>query len=83
MGNTHYETLDDRMMSKEQGIPRLGIGSNCVIKNSIVDMDACIGDNVQLINKENVNESNQADYSIREGIILIPKNGVIQHNTVI
>ena len=83
MGNTHYETLDERMRCKQQGRPHLGIGSNCVIKNSIVDMDVFIGDNVQLINKENVTEASQSEYSIREGIIIIPKGGIIQHNTVI
>jgi glucose-1-phosphate adenylyltransferase len=83
MGNTHYETIHEREKNQQAGIPNLGIGTNCVIKNSIIDLDVSIGNNVQLINKENVTETFQDNYAIRDGIIIIPKNSSIPHDTII
>ncbi len=83
MGNSRYETIEERQMNKQKGHPNLGIGANCVIKNSIVDMDVAIGDNVQLINKELVTETFKENYAIRDGIIIIPKGNLIPTNTVI
>jgi len=83
MGNTRYETIEERRRNAESSRPNLGIGKHCVIKNSIVDMDVYIGDNVQLINKENINETFQENYSIRDGIIIIPKGAAIPSNSVI
>jgi glucose-1-phosphate adenylyltransferase len=81
MGNTHYETVEKRQQNKTT--PNLGIGRNCVIKNSIIDMDVQIGDNVQLINRENVIEKFDKNYVIRDGIIIVPKGALIESNTVI
>ena len=81
MGNTHYETVKERQ--KNTNRPNLGIGKNCVIKNSIIDMDVRIGNNVQLINRENVTEKFEKNYAIRDGIIIVPKGAVIESNTVI
>ena len=81
MGNTHYETVKERQ--EYNNIPNLGIGKNCVIKNSIIDMDVRIGNNVQLINRENVTEKFEKNYAIRDGIIIVPKGAIIESNTVI
>jgi glucose-1-phosphate adenylyltransferase len=81
MGNTHYETVNER--NKNSNRPNLGIGRNCVIKNSIIDMNVRIGDNVQLINRENITEKFEKNYVLRDGIIIVPKGAVIESNTVI
>jgi glucose-1-phosphate adenylyltransferase len=81
MGNTHYETVQERHENKNK--PNLGIGRNCIIKNCIIDMDVRIGDNVQLINRENVAEKFENNYAIRDGVIIVPKGAVIESNTVI
>jgi glucose-1-phosphate adenylyltransferase len=83
MGNTRYETIDERRANKNKGVPNMGIGSNCVIRNCIIDMDSFIGNNVQLINKEQVAETFQDNYAIRDGVIIIPKGARIPDNTVI
>jgi glucose-1-phosphate adenylyltransferase len=83
MGNTRYNTIEERRINKENGMPNLGIGTNCVIKNAIIDLDVSIGDSVQLINREQVTETFQDKYAIRDGIIIIPKGFTIDHNTVI
>jgi glucose-1-phosphate adenylyltransferase len=83
MGNSRYESIEERRINGEKGIPNLGIGPNCVIKNSIVDLDVSIGGNAHLINSGQVTETFQDNYAIRDGIIIIPKGSIIPHNTII
>jgi glucose-1-phosphate adenylyltransferase len=83
MGNTRYETIEERRSNQEHGKPNLGIGQNAVIRNAIIDMNARIGANVQLINREGITETFQDDYAIRDGIIIIPKGFIIPHDMVI
>jgi glucose-1-phosphate adenylyltransferase len=83
MGNTRYETVENKRNNRGLGNPNLGIGKNCVIKRAIIDLDVSIADNVQLINKENVTEAFRDAYAIRDGIIIIPKGAVLPEYTVI
>jgi len=75
--------LESTIENASIDIPSLGIGRNAVIKNSIIDLDVAIGNSVQLINREQVTETFQDDYAIRDGIIVIPKGVVIPNNTII
>jgi len=81
MGNVRYETIEERNRNQEKGIPNLGIGANSVIKNSIIDLDVAVGNNVHLVNYENITESFHDNYAIRDGIIIVPKGAVIPHDT--
>lgn len=55
MGADYYETLEECAIVP--GCLPMGIGQNSVIKHAIVDKNARIGANVQLINKEGVTEA--------------------------
>ncbi len=83
MGNTCYETIEQRSRNNENGIPNLGVGNNCIIRNAIIDLDCRIGNNVQLINKDNKENDDGENYAIRDNIIIIPKGTVIPDNTLI
>ena len=83
MGNSRYETIEDRRKNQEQGKPNLGIGAKCTIKNAIIDLDVSIGNHVQLINKDGITESFSDNYAIRDGIIIIPKGEILPAGTVI
>jgi len=83
MGNSRYETIEEHQANSENGRPNLGIGTHCTIRNAILDLDVRIGNNVQLINREQVTETFQDNYAIRDGIIIVPKGSVIPHDTVI
>jgi len=76
MGNDFFETDHKNM------IP-LGIGKNCVIKRAIVDKNVRIGDNVQIINKNNVSNTDEETYCIRDGIVVVKKDVNIPDNTII
>ncbi len=83
MGNDRYDTIKTRRENAAKGQPNLGIGNNCVIRNAIIDINARIGNNVHLINKDNKEHEDGDFYAIRDGIIIIPKNTVVPSNTVI
>lgn len=83
MGADLFEAQEEIDKNVEKNIPRIGIGSNCEIRNAIIDKNARIGNYVKLINKKNMIEETNDDYVIRDGIIVIPKNAVIHEGTEI
>ena len=83
MGNTRYETIKERNRNKQKGEPNLGLGNNCIIRNTIIDLDCKIGNNVQLINKDNKTYEEGENYVIRDGIIILPKGTILPDNTII
>ncbi len=78
MGANTWETLPEG----SDLIP-LGIGQDCTIRNAIIDFNARIGDGCKLINAEGVQELDNENYSIRDGIIIVHKNAVIPPGTVV
>ena len=83
MGNARYEHIVERAANKKKKCPNLGIGKNCIIRNAIIDMDCRIGNNVQIINRDHQKEAEGPNYSIKDGIIIVPKGTVIPDNTII
>jgi len=58
-----------------------GIGRNCVIRNAILDKNVTIGDNVIIDYKGTQRDLDTEHYCVRDGIIVVPKGGVIPSNT--
>jgi len=83
LGSDYYESLESIRAHEQIGRPRIGIGANCRIQNTIVDKNARIGDNVVISPDGKPEKVDHANYYIRDGIVIIPKNGVIPHGTVI
>jgi glucose-1-phosphate adenylyltransferase len=83
VGADYYETLDEMNASLARGVPPVGIGSEAIIENAIIDKNARIGRRVRIINEAGVKEKDGDGYYIREGIVIVPKNGVISDGTVI
>ena len=63
--------------------PNIGIGHNCTIKRAIIDKNARIGNNVQLLNDKGIQEATAENYVIRDGIIIIPKGAIVPDGTVV
>jgi glucose-1-phosphate adenylyltransferase len=78
MGANIWETLPQG--SSQVGI---GIGRDCHIRNSIIDFNARIGDGCKLLNEAGVQNFDNENYCIRDGIIVVPKNAVLPPGTVI
>ena len=85
MGSDFFEPIEDIRTDIAAGRPHIGIGENTIIRRAIVDKDVRIGKNVKLVNAEGIEKKDAEDgsYFIREGIILVPKGGLIPDNTVI
>ncbi len=64
-------------------LPKLGIGRNVVLEGVIVDKNARVGDDSKLVNEEGHRNFDGKGYSIRDGIIIVPKNGVIAPGTTL
>ena len=83
LGSDYYESYESITEHEKMGKPRIGIGSNCRIENTIVDKNARIGNNVVISPAGKPENVDHAYYYIRDGIVIIPKNGVIPHGRVI
>ncbi len=84
MGCDYYESMESIALNAANGAPRMGIGQNCRIENTIVDKNARIGDNVVITpagKPDNVDVPRK--YYIRDGIVIIPKKAIIPNGTVI
>lgn len=58
----------------------IGIGENSVLKNVILDKNVRVGKNVKLVNKEEHSEYSDEYVTIKDGIIIVPKNATIPDN---
>lgn len=83
MGCDYYESESSIQQYESQEIPRIGIGRNTRIENAIIDKNARIGDNCVISPAGKPEEMDHALYYIRDGIVIIPKNGVIPHGTIL
>ncbi|KAJ7964646.1 Glucose-1-phosphate adenylyltransferase [Quillaja saponaria] len=85
MGADYYETHADRRFLAAKGSVPIGIGRNSHIKRAIIDKNARIGENVKIINSDNVQEAaRETDgYFIKSGIVTVIKDALIPSGTVI
>lgn len=85
LGSDYFQSYEQRQSDIAQGNVPLGIGANTTIKKAIVDKNARIGNDVQIINKDHVQEANRENqgFYIRSGIVVILKNAVIPDGRVI
>lgn len=63
--------------------PPIGIGPGTEIHNAIVDKNPRIGRNVRIVNARNQREADGDGWAIRDGVVVVAKNSIIQDGTVI
>ena len=61
----------------------LGIGRNCQIEGVIIDKNTRFGENVIIQPFPRGTETEGENWSVRDGIVVIPKRTVIQSGTYI
>jgi glucose-1-phosphate adenylyltransferase len=83
MGADFYESLDEIERNRDRGVPDVGIGRDCEIRDAIVDKNARIGHGVRLVNRNGVAAETADNHVIVDGIIVVPKDAVIPDGTVI
>jgi len=80
MGADYFEQ-EKALGKKGKGIPSLGIGKDCFIKNAIIDKNVHIGDSVYISPDGKTDGEKTDTYLVRDGVIVIPKNAVIPSGT--
>ena len=83
MGADYYESEDSLSSNAAENRPRIGIGKYTRIDNAIIDKNARIGDNCVITPDGKPETVDHPLYFIRDGIVIIPKDVVIPHGTVI
>ena len=83
MGSDYYETIAEMAHSLERGIPKIGIGERCFIKNAILDKDCRIGDDVKITGGTHLIDSDHSLYVVKDGIVVVKKGAVIPDGFVI
>jgi glucose-1-phosphate adenylyltransferase len=81
LGADYYET--DQVAPARGDAPALGIGRGVTLDRVIVDKNARIGEGARLVNEQGVENVDGDGYFIRDGVIVVPKDGVIKPGTVV
>jgi glucose-1-phosphate adenylyltransferase len=82
MGADYYESAESIQRNAAEGRPRIGIGKDTVVENAIVDKNARVGDRCVLTPHGKPADMDHPLYYIRDGILIVPRDGVIPHGTV-
>ena len=83
LGADFYETVEEMERAQAKGRPPMGIGSDCVLENAIVDKNARIGQGVRIANHAGEADRDGEGFYLRDGIVVVEKNAVIPDGTVI
>ncbi len=83
MGNDYYETLLELENNTSKGVPKIGIGDRCYIRNTIVDKNCRIGNDVRINGGDHLANSDHSLYAIKDGIVVLKKGCIIPDGFVI
>lgn len=83
MGNDYYETLDDIAKAQAAGIPMLGVGARCYIKNAIIDKNCRIGDDVRIDGGNHLQNNDTPLFTVKDGIVVLKKGAIIPNGFVV
>jgi len=83
MGADYYESQEAIATNAAAGRPRVGIGKYTRVDHAIIDKNARIGDNCVITPHGKPEKVDHPLYFIRDGIVIIPKDTVVPHGTVI
>ena len=82
MGADFYESTAN---NKSPDYVPVGIGRNTTIRRAIIDKNAHIGFDVQIVNKDRIEDADreQLGFIIRNGIVVVLKNAIIPDGMII
>jgi len=83
MGADYYETEVDRAENNRLDRPDIGISEGTVIEGAIIDKNARIGRNVHIRHLPDRPDSETGNWVARDGLVIIPKDAVIDDDMVI
>ena len=77
MGADYFETIEEMEDAKLKGIPNIGVGERCYMKNCIIDKNCRIGNDVKINGGAHLEAADQALYTVKDGVVVLKKNAVI------
>jgi glucose-1-phosphate adenylyltransferase len=83
LGADFYETLEEIDQAQARGLPPVGVGERTLVEKAILDKNVRVGRDVRIVNSAGVQEADGKGWYIRDGIVIVPKAGVIPDGTVI
>jgi len=83
MGNDFYETIEVMEENVSKGIPRIGIGERCYIKDAIIDKNCRIGNDVRINGGKHLENTEHPLYSVKDGIVVVKKGAILHDGFVI
>jgi glucose-1-phosphate adenylyltransferase len=83
MGSDYYETIAEIKHSLDRGIPKVGIGERCYIKNAILDKNCRIGNDVRINGGTHLPDQDHSLYTIKDGIVVVKKGAILPDGMVI
>ncbi len=83
MGNDYYETLEVMAENISRGVPKIGIGERCYIKDAIIDKNCRIGNDVRINGGIHLSNIDHALYTVKDGIVVIKKGAVLPDGFVV
>ena len=85
IGSDDFETREDLEMNLQLGRPGFNVGDNTTIDHAILDKGCRIGSNVRITNAVSKPDSDdpEGNWYIRDGIVCVPRGGIIKDGTVI
>ncbi|MBJ2173955.1 glucose-1-phosphate adenylyltransferase [Aureibaculum sp. A20] len=75
MGCDYYESLEE--INRKKTPILMGIGERCFIKNTIIDKNCRIGDDVRINGGPHLKDKETDQYVIKDGIVVIKKHAVL------
>lgn len=83
MGTDYYETIEEMSNSIQKGLPQLGIGERCYIRNAIIDKNCRIGNDVRINGSNHLENADHSLYTIKDGIVVVKKGAILPDGFVI
>ncbi len=83
MGSDYYETLEEMNGAALRGLPKMGIGERCYIRNAIIDKNCRIGNDVRINGGTHMPDSDHPLYTVKDGIVVVKKGAILPDGFVI
>ncbi len=83
MGNDYYETLEVMEENVRNGIPKIGIGERCYIKDALIDKNCRIGNDVRINGGKHLENTDHPLYTVKDGIVVVKKGAILPDGFVI
>ncbi|MFI5151706.1 MAG: glucose-1-phosphate adenylyltransferase [Chitinophagales bacterium] len=83
MGIDFYETIQEMEHARSHGLPTVGIGNRCYIRNAILDKNCRIGDDVRINGGHHLENTDHSLYTVKDGIVVVKKGAVLPNGFVI